>query len=97
MAKTIRKIITAALFLTAGIEFLITASLYIWSIPDVRQTIVLATTVQPERFTELYFENHTQLPSQADINREYVFKFTAHNLEYRDMNLTGIRYNAQIV
>ncbi len=55
-------------------------------IPAIKNTWTLATTVQPETFTELYFENHTQLPNSIEPNKTYNFSFTLHNLEYRDMN-----------
>ena len=37
---------------------------------------------QPERFTELYFENHTNLPKNIIIGKANSFSFTIHNLEY---------------
>lgn len=58
---------------------------YISTIPSARETWVLATTVQPERFTELYFEDHLELPTRAIKDEEYEFKFTIHNLEYERM------------
>lgn len=62
-----------------------------------RQTISLATSVKPEAFTELYFENHTELPrlmaypnqftwyDNASTNL-YSFSFTINNLENKPMN-----------
>ena len=55
-------------------------------IPGVRNSITLATTVKPEPFTELYFEDHSDLPKVNQINKVYSFKFTVHNLEYKNMN-----------
>lgn len=52
--------------------------------PEARNTWFLATTIQPERFTELYFEDHLNLPKDAIPNKQYNFRFTVHNLEYRD-------------
>lgn len=40
---------------------------------------------QPERFTELYFENHTSLPTLVSTNTPLTFSFTFHNLEGEDM------------
>ncbi len=37
---------------------------------------------QPERFTELYFEDHDKLPKQLIATQEPKFQFTVHNLEY---------------
>ena len=39
-----------------------------------------------EPLTELYFENHTELPKHLFLNKEYSFSFTIHNLEYQDIN-----------
>jgi hypothetical protein len=39
-----------------------------------------------EPLTELYFENHTGLPSMVEPNKTYSFAFTVNNLEYRPMN-----------
>ena len=54
------------------------------------------TTVKTETFTELYFENHTELPTLVASPDEftwynnpntnlYQFSFTIHNLENKDM------------
>lgn len=43
----------------------------------------------PERFTELYFEDHALLPKSASKDTVYDFRFTTHNLEYID---TGYNY-----
>ncbi|MFA5750361.1 MAG: hypothetical protein WC895_04010 [Candidatus Shapirobacteria bacterium] len=51
----------------------------------IREAIHLATTIQPETFTELYFENHTQLPNKIIGWNKYPFSFTIHNLEDKDM------------
>lgn len=59
---------------------------YIYTyIPGVKEAVSLATTVKPETFTELYFENHLQLPPAVVLNQENKFSFTLHNLEYQDM------------
>ncbi len=52
---------------------------------DLKNAIVLATTVKPETFTELYFENHLSLPNEIKPNKPYSFKFTLHNLENQNM------------
>lgn len=38
---------------------------------------------QPETFTELYFEDHQELPKSLIGTDEAKFKFTVHNLEYK--------------
>lgn len=48
---------------------------YAWSI----------SAALPETFTELYFENPAQLPSKVIPHQQYVFQFTLHNLEDKDM------------
>jgi len=44
-----------------------------------------------EPLTELYLENHTELPINVYLEKTYNFSFTIHNLEYQDM-----RYNYTI-
>lgn len=53
--------------------------------PTVKKAITMATTVMPETFTELYFENHINLPTKTIANIPYSFSFTVHNLEHKDM------------
>lgn len=38
-----------------------------------------------EPLSEVYFENHTALPSLISLNKLYNFSFTIHNLEYQKM------------
>jgi hypothetical protein len=38
-----------------------------------------------EPLTELYLENHTELPKNVFLNKTYGFSFTTHNLEYQDV------------
>lgn len=49
-----------------------------------------------EPLTELYFENHTALPTNVSLKNSYPFSFTTHNLEYQDVeyNYTIIAYDA---
>jgi hypothetical protein len=54
-------------------------------VPSVKEALILATTVKPETFTELYFENHLSLPKEITLFEENNFKFTIHNLENKDM------------
>ena len=56
------------------------------NIPSVKDAITLATTVKPETFTELYFEDHNNLPKTFEKAKKYTFRFTIHNLEYQDIN-----------
>ena len=44
-----------------------------------------------EPHTELYLENHTELPKNVYLNKIYNFSFTTHNLEYQD-----VEYNYSI-
>lgn len=50
---------------------------------DFMNSIALATSIQPEKFTELYFENHLKLPSTIKPNQTITFSFTVHNVEYQ--------------
>src|SRR4030042_7150872 len=38
-----------------------------------------------EPLTEVYIENHEQLPKNVYLNKTYNFSFTTHNLEYQDV------------
>jgi hypothetical protein len=40
---------------------------------------------RPETFTELYFENHLNLPSKVEAGQTYTFSYTVHNVEYKNM------------
>jgi hypothetical protein len=62
------------------------------SIPVVKEAFVLATTVKPETFTELYFEDHINLPKTIQSQKKYSFVFTIHNLENTDMEYPYIVY-----
>lgn len=61
--------------------FVLGAALFIN--PQVRETMVLATTQKPETFTELYLENHLKLPKETTTDKVHTFTFTIHNLEYQ--------------
>ncbi|MBE3088677.1 MAG: hypothetical protein IMZ41_00175 [Actinobacteria bacterium] len=54
-------------------------------VPSIKKAIILATTVKPETFTELYFENHLSLPKKVTLFKENNFKFIIHNLEDKDI------------
>jgi tetratricopeptide (TPR) repeat protein len=54
-------------------------------VPSVKEALILATTVKPETFTELYFEDHLSLPNKVTLFKENNFRFTIHNLENKDM------------
>lgn len=43
-----------------------------------------------EPLTEVYFENHTSLPKNVFLNKDYNFSFTVHNLEYQDVEYNYI-------
>lgn len=60
--------------------------------PKLKEVIVMATTRIPETFTELYFENHINLPKTIERRKEYSFTFTIHNLENKDMDYPYIVY-----
>ena len=76
---------------------------YYHYVPNVKKTITLATSVKPETFTELYFENNLKLPTDVVIGRKYSFAFTVHNLENKTykypyevyINNNGQRYSIQ--
>lgn len=41
-----------------------------------------ALTPQQEQFTELFFENHGQLPKKIELGKTYPITFTIHNREH---------------
>ena len=65
--------------------FIIVGFLVVECVPSVKEALILATTVKPETFTELYFEDHLSLPNKVTLFKENNFKFTIHNLENKDM------------
>ena len=51
-------------------------------IPRIKEAVVLATTHQPETFTELYFEDHLDLPKKIELrkwNTKFRGKFLIHS------------------
>jgi len=81
--KTNNKVITsivllfAIICLTAGVLFLVKNN-------SVKEALILATSVKPETYTELYFENHLSLPNKVTLFKKNNFKFMIHNLEGKD-------------
>ena len=65
--------------------FIVVGFLVVEYMPSVKEALILATTVKPETFTELYFEGHLSLPNKVTLFKENNFKFTIHNLENKDM------------
>ena len=65
--------------------FIVIGFLVVECVPSVKEALILATTVKPETFTELYFEDHLFLPNKVTLFKENNFKFTIHNLENKDM------------
>jgi hypothetical protein len=86
------KLIIKSALVTIGVCFLIWGIQYTVKIPCVNEAIVLATTVKPETFTELYFEDHINLPKTIIPQKEYHFMFTVHNLEYKVMEYPFVVY-----
>ncbi len=65
--------------------FIVIGFLVVEYVPSVKEAVILATTVKPETFTELYFEDHLSLPNKVTLFEKNNFKFTIHNLENKDM------------
>jgi hypothetical protein len=42
-------------------------------VPSVEEALILATTVKPETFTELYFEDHLSLPKKVALFKKNNF------------------------
>lgn len=49
-------------------------------------TYFIFTTKTTEPFTELYFEDHLNLPKTIEPGKDYAFKFTVHNLENKQLD-----------
>ena len=49
-------------------------------VPSVKEALILATTVKPETFTELYFENHLFLPNKVTLFKENNFALRLNQL-----------------
>ncbi len=86
-----KKIIKSSLFFE--ILFVVIALLIIFSGNIKTQLYKWDLLPHPETFTELYFENHTLLPTKVEAGEPYTFSFTTHNLEYKTMTYT---YQIQI-
>ncbi|MBS3174858.1 DUF1616 domain-containing protein [Candidatus Woesearchaeota archaeon] len=56
--------------------------------------ILIFTTPSEESFTELYFEDHANLPSTILIGKTHNFSFSIHNLE---QETTSYEYSVYIV
>lgn len=50
-----------------------------------RGVLLSALMPRAERFTELYFEKHLELPKDVTFNTPFELEFTVHNLEGRDV------------
>lgn len=78
------KILLVFLFIIATIVFL-----YMYKSAIYKQIYEQLNNLRlipiPERFTELYFENHANLPKEIIKNEKIFFSFTIHNLEGVDM------------
>ncbi len=51
-------------------------------------TVLIFTTRTTEPFTELYFEDHLNLPKEIELNKDYSFQFTVHNMENQKIDYT---------
>lgn len=80
-------ILSATLFTLLSIVVLLSANTY--SIKNILNTYHLLP--EPVRFSELYFENHMNLPQTSKQNEQLPFRFTLHNLENKT-----IEYKYQI-
>ena len=79
------KLIMKIRLLVLVVWFIVIGFIVVDCVPSVKEALILATTVKPETFTELYFEDHLSLPNQVTLFKENNFKFTIHNLENKDM------------
>lgn len=57
-----------------------------------QQLVNVKLIPQPERYTELYFENHLNLPKKSVAGESIRFAFTVHNLEGQKLNYPYVVY-----
>jgi len=50
--------------------FIVIGFLIVEYVPSVKEAFILATTMKPETFTELYFEDHLSLPNKVTLFKE---------------------------
>ncbi|GAH55394.1 unnamed protein product [marine sediment metagenome] len=79
------KLIMRIRLLLLVVWFIVIGFLIVEYVPSVKEAFILATTVKPETFTELYFEDHLSLPNKVTLFKENNFRFTIHNLENKDI------------
>jgi len=79
------KLVMRIRLLLLVVWFIVVGFLLVECVPSVKEALILATTVKPETFTELYFEDHLSLPNKVTLFKENNFKFIIHNLENKDM------------
>src|SRR5260370_15081174 len=72
-------------FIVVLFSLFVAGYLYVSSHRSIVNAIHLVTTEKQEAFTELYFENHLNLPKHVTSSQEYFFNFTIHNLEGKNM------------
>ena len=79
------KLIMKIRLLVLVVWFIVIGFIVVDCVPSAKEALILATSVKPETFTELYFEDHLSLPDKVTLFKENNFKFTIHNLENKDM------------
>lgn len=77
----VKKIAVAAIILTAIVALFSAGAIH-------RQLDAWKLLPQPERLTELYYANHTKLPTTYTAGVPQQFSFITHNLEYQDADYT---------
>lgn len=60
--------------------------IYIVIIAIIVVTSLTFTLKDDEPFTEIYFDNHQNLPDQIRLGSSYPFTFAIHNMEYEKVN-----------
>jgi hypothetical protein len=81
--KVLASILGAALIFVAGF--------FAWMNPTFREDLILATSKQPERYTELSFDKSLVLPTTVTPGQPYSFEYHVTNNEFAQIN-----YEAQV-
>ena len=68
-----KRIIRIELLLLAVCFIVVGSFRLVKYVPSVKEAVILATTVKPETFTELYFEDHLSLTNKVTLFKENNF------------------------
>ena len=80
------KLIMKIRLLVLVVWFIVIGFIVVECVPSVKEAVILATTMKPETFTELYFEDHLYLPNKVTL-----FGRDKWSSKYSSVNVSGFR------